>query len=70
MTTFTQLRRQAGHTQAEAARYVYCTERTVRRIEAGKEDPARVELYRLKVLLEHGILCKNCRKDIQDEDLQ
>lgn len=49
MTTFQKLRHQAGHTQAEAARYVYCTERTIRRIEAGKKDPARVELYKLKL---------------------
>jgi len=70
MTTFKQLRTRAGHTQAEAAAYIYSSVRSVRRIEAGKEDKARTELYRLKILLEHGILCKNCRKDIQDEDMQ
>lgn len=43
------LRRAAGHTQPQAARYLYTSERTIRSIEAGKEDPARMELYRLKL---------------------
>ena len=48
-TTFKQLRTRAGHTQAEAAAYIYSSIRSVRRIEAGKEDKARTELYRLKL---------------------
>lgn len=46
---FKRLRHLAGHTQREAARYIYASERTVRAIEAGKEDKARTELYRLKL---------------------
>jgi len=46
---FKHLRARAGHTQAEAAAYIYSSVRSVRRIEAGKEDKARTELYRLKL---------------------
>ena len=49
MTEFKQLRTRAGHTQEEAAAYIYSSVRTVRRIEAGEEDRARTELYRLKL---------------------
>lgn len=49
MNHFHQLRQRAGHTQREAARYLYTSERVIRRIEAGKEDMARTELYRLKL---------------------
>ena len=51
-TTFRQLRHRAGHTQAEAARYLCVSERTIRGIEAGKGGKAakaRTELYRLKL---------------------
>ena len=46
---FKTLRTRAGHTQEEAAAYIYASVRTIRRIEAGEEDKARVELYRLKL---------------------
>ena len=46
---FKALRTRAGHTQEEAAAYIYSSVRTVRRIEAGEEDKARTELYRLKL---------------------
>ena len=53
MTEFKRLRTSAGHTQEEAAAYIYASVRTIRRIEAGEEDKAREELYRLK-LAEEG----------------
>ena len=46
---FKALRTRAGHTQEDAADYIYSSVRTVRRIEAGEEDEARTELYRLKL---------------------
>ena len=54
MTEFRRLRQLAGHTQKEAARYIYSSERTIREIEAGKEDLMRTELYRYK-LRAHGV---------------
>ena len=48
-TEFKALRTRAGHTQQEAAAYIYSSVRTIRRIEAGEEDKARTELYRLKL---------------------
>lgn len=55
MTTFKQLRARAGHTQADAAAYIYSSIRSVRRIEAGQSDQARTELYELK-LKKDGLL--------------
>lgn len=49
MTELKRLRIRAGHTQEQAAAYIYTSVRTIRRIEAGEEDRARVELYRLKL---------------------
>lgn len=49
ITEFKKIRLAAGHTQKEAAKLIYASERTVRAIEAGKEDKARVELYKLKL---------------------
>mgnify|MGYP001061995364 FL=1 len=54
MTEFRRLRQLAGHTQKEAARYIYSSERTIRAIEAGEEDKMRTELYRYK-LRAHGV---------------
>lgn len=53
--TFHQLRKKAGHTQEQAARYIYACKRTVIRIEQGKPDKARTELYKLK-LEKEGLL--------------
>lgn len=51
---FRRLRQLAGHTQKEAARYIYSSERTIRAIEAGEADQMRLELYRYK-LKAHGV---------------
>lgn len=53
--SFHQLRRLAGHTQEEAARYLYTSRRVIQRIEAGQTDQARTELYELK-LKKDGLL--------------
>lgn len=53
--SFQQLRRLAGHTQEEAARYLYTSRRVIQRIEAGQSDQARTELYELK-LKKDGLL--------------
>lgn len=49
MNAFKQSRLNAGHTQTEAARLVYCTLRAIQRTEAADEpNPARLELYKIK----------------------
>ena len=47
--TFSELRKLAGHTQKQVAAYLYCSKPTIERLEAGKHDPARIELYELKL---------------------
>lgn len=51
--TFAQLRQKAGHTQEQAAEYLYCSLRTVKKMDADViPDPykqARCELYSLKL---------------------
>ena len=47
--TFAELRAKAGHTQKQAAAYLYASVPTIERLEAGKHDPARLELYELKL---------------------
>lgn len=56
--TLKELRTLAGHTQEEAARYLYTTGRTIRREEAGAVAPnqGRVELYRLKMAADEKYL--------------
>ena len=49
MTEFRRLRQLAGHTQEQAAAYIYTSVRTIRRIEAGEADQMRLELYRYKL---------------------
>lgn len=49
MNAFKKARLNAGHTQTEAARLVYCTLRAIQRTEASDEpNPARLELYKIK----------------------
>jgi DNA-binding XRE family transcriptional regulator len=51
--TFTQLREKAGHTQEQAAGYLYCSLRTIKAMEANtvteRHYKARCELYQLKL---------------------
>ena len=47
--TFNEMRKAAGHSQADAAAYLWCSVRKIAYMDAGHQDMARMELYRLKL---------------------